>query len=316
MVCAYPGRRGGDPHWATLHGEQDPGHQTEPLNAEAPEPGKKLPKEKNDQSRTASCWLLPFLRARSWAELHRPSQCSRTGRPGSPEHLMGGKSPLVLFFNQPSLKAISLFFLTLENTRRKASPRVVSGGGRVPSGLPTSRSTALAPVPAPLLTKGEPGSGSVQGDNPSPSRVKTGGRGGSGEGCVSRDRGGAPQGPTAGHGNANLTFSFSCHLVVSGTPGDCASFSFHQLVHPAQERRPQEKQQSCKHSHHEDEVFQAFPQLTHTELSPRESPSPRPSPGRWEFSAPASFLLHASGAGDSDFSVALIIRSAKDCMRC
>lgn len=52
-ISGTPG--GGGPHWAPLHGEQDPGHQTEPPNPEAPEPGKKLPKEKNDQSLTASC---------------------------------------------------------------------------------------------------------------------------------------------------------------------------------------------------------------------------------------------------------------------
>lgn len=132
-------------------------------------------------------------------------------------------------------KSTSYFFLStvfeghlplLLGIRKYKEESQPTCGVCVPSGLPTSRSTALALVPAPLLTKGEPGSGSVRGDNPSPSRVKTGGRGGSGEGCVSRDGGGAPQSPTAGHGNANLTFSFSCHLVASGTLGDCAKLLF------------------------------------------------------------------------------------------
>lgn len=121
-------------------------------------------------------------------------------------------------------------FLALEKERRLSPlPASAEGGPFCPWPCsPCEPSLALAL--APLLTKCEPYA--AQGGTSHRAVRKVGAREEVGRVCEQRG-GEVPPKPAASSGNANVTFSFSCRLLISGCQVTAPAFHFHSLLGPA-----------------------------------------------------------------------------------
>lgn len=97
-------------------------------------------------------------------------------------------------------------------------------------------------------------------------------------------------------GNANLTLSFSCHLLISGTQEDSAGFLFPQPSHPAHERLLQEEKTKTKNkclNHEAKEPAERSLSIIHAKPGEPSRPPPRARGGA---------LLSITGACDGNTS--------------